>query len=121
MVFEVEVAGCPLPELSWFHNDKKVKEGKDIQVTQTPFFNIARVQIFYVSDNKCQLIVLKSSLSDMGGYSVEASNVHGVVRTTGFANVGQPRHAEPPQFKIMKQGIAVQPKVAFHEEVSYLS
>ena len=32
MIFEVEVAGCPLPELTWFHNDKKVKEGKDIQV-----------------------------------------------------------------------------------------
>ena len=33
MTFEVEVAGCPLPELNWFHNDRKVKEGKDIQVS----------------------------------------------------------------------------------------
>ena len=32
MNFEVEVAGCPLPELTWFHNDRKVKEGKEIQV-----------------------------------------------------------------------------------------
>ena len=55
----------------------------------------------------------------MGAYSVEASNVHGVVRTTGFANVGQPRHAEPPKFKeiVTSKGIAVQPKVAFDEKV----
>ena len=57
----------------------------------------------------------------MGAYSVEASNVHGVVRTTGFANVGQPRHAEPPKFQQIdsKQRLAVQPKVAFDEKVLY--
>ena len=54
----------------------------------------------------------------MGAYSVEASNVHGIVRTTGFANVGQPRHAEPPKFKeiVSEKGLAVQAKVAFDEK-----
>lgn len=59
------------------------------------------------------------SLRDLGSYAVEASNVHGLVRTTCFLNVGEPRHAEPPQFQqIEAPEIAVQPKVAFRESVS---
>ncbi|KAK6029157.1 immunoglobulin I-set domain protein [Ostertagia ostertagi] len=75
-------------------------------------------EINYLSENVCELRVSQVSLRDLGSYAVEASNVHGVVRTTSSLNVGEPRHAEPPQFQqVEAPGIAVKPKVAFREEV----
>ncbi|KAK6047730.1 immunoglobulin I-set domain protein [Cooperia oncophora] len=105
VVFEVEVAGYPAPDLTWYHQDKKIVEGKTVKIT-------------YLSENVCELRVSQVALKDLGSYAVEASNVHGVVRTTSSLNVGEPRHAEPPQFQqIEEPGIEVKPKVAFREEV----
>ncbi|KAK5984897.1 hypothetical protein GCK32_008606 [Trichostrongylus colubriformis] len=105
VVFEVEVAGYPAPELTWYHQDKKIVEGKTVKIT-------------YLSETVCELRVSQVTLKDLGSYAVEAANVHGVVRTTSSLNVGEPRHAEPPQFQqVDTPGISVKPKVAFHEEV----
>ncbi|VDP02270.1 unnamed protein product [Heligmosomoides polygyrus] len=105
VVFEVEVAGYPAPDLTWYHQDKRVPEGKNVKIN-------------YTSENVCELRVLQVSLRDLGSYAVEASNVHGVVRTTSSLNVGEPRHAEAPQFQQVEEpGIEVKPKVAFREQV----
>ncbi|VDO56555.1 unnamed protein product [Haemonchus placei] len=105
VAFEVEVAGYPAPDLTWYHQDKKIVEGKTVKIT-------------YLSESVCELRVSQVSLRDLGNYAVEASNVHGVVRTVSSLNVGEPRHAEPPQFQqVDAPGIAVKPKVAFREEV----
>ncbi|ETN72289.1 hypothetical protein NECAME_13906, partial [Necator americanus] len=106
VVFEVEVAGYPAPDLTWYHQDKRVTEGKDVKIN-------------YISEEVCELRVSQLSLRDLGSYAVEASNVHGIVKTTCFLNVGEQRRAEPPQFQqVEAPEIAVQPKVAFRESVS---
>lgn len=33
VVFEVEVAGYPAPDLTWYHQDKRVMEGKNVKVS----------------------------------------------------------------------------------------
>uniref|UniRef100_A0A915PUX1 Uncharacterized protein n=1 Tax=Setaria digitata TaxID=48799 RepID=A0A915PUX1_9BILA len=84
--FEVEVSGYPLPELTWYHLDEKVLEEKNIQ-------------ILYITPTKCQLKIINLSVSHLGTYSVEASNVHGIVRTTASINVGKKRsEVVPPKF-----------------------
>uniref|UniRef100_A0A158PAH4 TITIN n=1 Tax=Angiostrongylus cantonensis TaxID=6313 RepID=A0A158PAH4_ANGCA len=105
VVFEVEVAGYPAPDLVWYHQDKRIVEGKSIKIN-------------YISETFCELRVSQVSLRDLGNYAVEASNVHGLVRTTCFLNAGEPRRSEPPQFQLVDAPeIAVQPKVAFREQV----
>ncbi|VDM54489.1 unnamed protein product [Angiostrongylus costaricensis] len=105
VVFEVEVVGYPAPDLVWYHQDKRIVEGKSVKIN-------------YISETFCELRVSQVSLRDLGNYTVEASNVHGLVRTTCFLNVGDPRRSEPPQFQLVDApGIAVQPKVAFREQV----
>ncbi|VDK27112.1 unnamed protein product [Gongylonema pulchrum] len=84
--FEVEVSGYPLPELTWYHMDERVIEDKNVQIT-------------YVTPTKCQLKITSIGLRHLGSYSVEAANVHGIVRTTASLNVGRKRgEAEPPKF-----------------------
>ncbi|CAJ0962097.1 unnamed protein product, partial [Mesorhabditis belari] len=106
IAFEVETAGYPLPELRWLHNENLVREGRDVQIK-------------YVSDNKAELKIKKVSLLDLGTYSVEASNIHGMLRTNAALNVGKPRHAIPPEFRQYMQkadqDVVVMPKVAFEE------
>ncbi|VDK88198.1 unnamed protein product, partial [Onchocerca ochengi] len=83
--FEVEVSGYPLPELTWYHLDEKVLEKNNIQ-------------ILYITPTKCQLKITNLSVSHLGTYSVEASNIHGIVRTTASLNVGKKRvEAESPK------------------------
>ncbi|MCP9264538.1 Titin [Dirofilaria immitis] len=78
--FEVEVSGCPVPELTWYHLDQK-----------SPL-------ISYIASTKCQLKITNLSVPHLGTYSVEASNIHGIVRTTASLNVGKKRvEAEPPK------------------------
>ncbi|VDM08832.1 unnamed protein product, partial [Wuchereria bancrofti] len=74
--FEVEVNGYPLPELTWYHLDEKVLEEKNVQIS-------------YITPRKCQLKIANVSVSHLGSYSVEASNIHGIVRTTASLNVGK--------------------------------
>ncbi|KAL3986026.1 Immunoglobulin I-set domain family protein [Acanthocheilonema viteae] len=76
--FEVEVSGYPLPELTWYHLDEKILEQNNIQ-------------ILHVTPTKCQLKITSLSVSHLGTYSVEASNIHGIVRTTASLNVGKRR------------------------------
>ncbi|CAG9530815.1 unnamed protein product [Cercopithifilaria johnstoni] len=84
--FEVEVSGYPLPELTWYHADEKVLEEND-------------TQIVYISPTKCQLKITNLTVSYLGTYSVEASNIHGIVRTTASLNVGRKRsEVEPLKF-----------------------
>ncbi|KAJ1359849.1 hypothetical protein KIN20_018667 [Parelaphostrongylus tenuis] len=105
VVFEVEVAGYPAPDLIWYHQDKRIVEGKSIKIN-------------YISETFCELRVSHVSLRDLGNYAVEASNVHGLVRTTCSLNAGEPRCSEPPQFQLVDAPeIAVQPKVAFREQM----
>ncbi|KAK6109169.1 Immunoglobulin I-set domain family protein [Brugia pahangi] len=78
--FEVEVNGYPLPELTWYHLDEKVLEEKNIQIS-------------YITPTKCQLKITNVSVSHLGSYSVEASNIHGIVRTTASLNVGKKHSA----------------------------
>ncbi|VDN35177.1 unnamed protein product, partial [Cylicostephanus goldi] len=105
VVLQVEVAGYPAPDLIWYHQDKRVVEGKNVKIN-------------YTSETVCELRISDVTLRDLGSYAVEASNVHGLVKTTCFLNAGEPRHAEPPQFQqIEAPEIAVQPKVAFHDSV----
>uniref|UniRef100_A0A1I7X1T1 Ig-like domain-containing protein n=1 Tax=Heterorhabditis bacteriophora TaxID=37862 RepID=A0A1I7X1T1_HETBA len=92
IIFDVEVTGYPIPDLCWYHNDKKITEGKNIE-------------IIYKSETICELHLSDLTLNDLGSYAVEASNVHGLVRTTGSLNQ-----------KIATPEIAVQAKVAFKEQ-----
>uniref|UniRef100_A0A914ZQD0 Titin n=1 Tax=Parascaris univalens TaxID=6257 RepID=A0A914ZQD0_PARUN len=86
VTFEVEVGGCPLPELTWFHFDEKVVEDKIVQIS-------------YTSQTRCELKISNIGLRHLGTYSVEASNVHGVLRTTAALNVGQRQEdSVPPVF-----------------------
>ncbi|EFP11257.1 CRE-TTN-1 protein [Caenorhabditis remanei] len=103
--FSVELAGFPTPDLTWYHNEKKVVEGKDVKIT-------------FPSDTTSVLSIKNVSLANLGMYYVEASNIHGVLRTAGRLNVSDERRkAEPPQFKhVLEPVLAVQPKVAFSEE-----
>ncbi|VDO55992.1 unnamed protein product, partial [Brugia timori] len=78
--FEVEVNGYPLPELTWYHLDEKVLEEKNVQIS-------------YITPTKCQLKITNVSVSHLGSYSVEASNIHGIVRTTASLNVGKKHSA----------------------------
>ncbi|EJW72527.1 hypothetical protein WUBG_16563, partial [Wuchereria bancrofti] len=45
--------------------------------------------ISYITPRKCQLKIANVSVSHLGSYSVEASNIHGIVRTTASLNVGK--------------------------------
>ncbi|NP_001368673.1 Titin homolog [Caenorhabditis elegans] len=103
--FSVELAGFPTPDLTWYHNEKKINEGKDVKIT-------------FPSDTTSVLSIKNVSLASLGMYFVEASNIHGVLRTAGRLNVSDERRkAEPPQFKhVLEPVLAVQPKVAFSEE-----
>ncbi|CAI2354591.1 unnamed protein product [Caenorhabditis sp. 36 PRJEB53466] len=103
--FTVELAGFPTPDLTWYHNEKKVIEGKDVKIA-------------FPSDTTSVLTIENVSLASLGMYYVEASNIHGVLRTAGRLNVSDERRkAEPPQFKhVLEPVLAVQPKVAFSEE-----
>ncbi|EJD74527.1 CAMK/MLCK protein kinase [Loa loa] len=84
--FEVEVSGYPLSELTWYHLDEKVHEEKNIQIS-------------YITPTKCQLKITSLSVSHLGTYSVEASNIHGIVRTTASLNVGKKlSEVESPKF-----------------------
>ncbi|KHN81711.1 Titin [Toxocara canis] len=86
VTFEVEVDGHPLPELAWYHFDEKIVEDKNVQIT-------------YTSKTRCELKISNIALRHLGTYSVEATNVHGVLRTTAALNVGQRREdSEPPVF-----------------------
>ncbi|VDN60788.1 unnamed protein product [Dracunculus medinensis] len=88
-VLEVEVGGHPLPELTWYHFDQKVVEDKSVQVHW----------IVYISQSRCELRISKMGIRHVGNYSVEASNVYGVVRTNASVNVGQVKeNKEPPVF-----------------------
>lgn len=117
--FEVKVAGYPQPELTWYHNDKKLVEKSTVQVRlQIYFWKNRHLQIQYVSDDDCHLKISNVSSTELGNYVVEASNVHGVVRTSGALNVGKPRHLSPPKFVQREEPIAVKSKVAFAEQVS---
>uniref|UniRef100_A0A158Q7F2 Myosin light chain kinase, smooth muscle n=1 Tax=Elaeophora elaphi TaxID=1147741 RepID=A0A158Q7F2_9BILA len=83
--FEVEVSGYPLPELTWYHLDEKILEDNNIKIS-------------YITPTKCQLKITSLSVSHLGTYSVEASNIHGIVRTTASLNVGKKRsEVEPPK------------------------
>ncbi|EGT41041.1 hypothetical protein CAEBREN_30100 [Caenorhabditis brenneri] len=103
--FTVELAGFPTPDLTWYHNEKKVIEGKYVKIN-------------FPSDTSSVLSIKNVSLANLGMYYVEASNIHGVLRTAGRLNVSDERRkAEPPQFKhVLEPVLAVQPKVAFSEE-----
>ncbi|VDK82765.1 unnamed protein product [Litomosoides sigmodontis] len=81
--FEVEVSGYPLPELTWYHLDEKVREENNVQILR-------------ITSTKCQLKITNVSLSHLGTYSVEASNIHGIVRTTASLNVGKKRSDVKP-------------------------
>ncbi|KAK0408269.1 hypothetical protein QR680_003864 [Steinernema hermaphroditum] len=83
--FEVEIGGFPLPDLTWFHNGEKIIEKRQYQIT-------------YPTPTKCLLKISGIHVSDIGSYSVEASNVHGTVQTNGSLNVGEPRNLKPPVF-----------------------
>ncbi|KAF8382632.1 ttn-1 [Pristionchus pacificus] len=85
VVFEVEIAGAPLPELAWYHNDNRLAESKNVQIS-------------WLSSSRCELRLSDVSLRSLGTYAVDAFNGHGIVRTTACLNVGEPRHAEPPVF-----------------------
>lgn len=78
------------------------------------------MKIIYTSENCCQLKLTAPSLTQLGSYAVEAGNVHGLVRTAGSLNVGQPRHKSPPKFRQLtpEKSLTVQPKVAFNQNVS---
>ncbi|TKR69840.1 hypothetical protein L596_021941 [Steinernema carpocapsae] len=83
--FEVEIGGFPLPELTWYHNGEKITESRQYQIN-------------YPTPSKCTLKITGIHVSDIGSYSVEASNIHGSVRTNGSLNIGKPRVAKPPVF-----------------------
>ncbi|VDK50737.1 unnamed protein product [Anisakis simplex] len=83
VTFEIEVGGYPLPELACF---------------ERPHPSIT-FQITYTSASRCELKISNIGLRHLGAYSVEASNVHGVLRTTASLNVGQRREdTKPPVF-----------------------
>ncbi|CAI5451947.1 unnamed protein product [Caenorhabditis angaria] len=104
--FSVELAGYPTPDLVWYHNDQKVVEGRDVHIE-------------FPTDTTSKLTITSVSLKHLGMYYVEASNIHGVLRTAGRLNVGEARHAEPPQFKhSLEPVLTVQPKVAFSEQIT---
>ncbi|GMR58628.1 hypothetical protein PMAYCL1PPCAC_28823, partial [Pristionchus mayeri] len=86
VVFEVEIAGAPLPELAYYHNEKRLAESKNVQIS-------------WLSPTRCELRLSDVSLRSLGTYAVDAFNGHGIVRTTASLNVGEPRHAEPPVFQ----------------------
>uniref|UniRef100_A0A914QJE8 Ig-like domain-containing protein n=1 Tax=Panagrolaimus davidi TaxID=227884 RepID=A0A914QJE8_9BILA len=83
---QVEVGGEPMPDLTWYHNDDTIIEGRDYKVS-------------YPSSNQSILTIPTISLIHMGRYSVEASNVHGIVRTNAQLMIGQKlEHSEVPSF-----------------------
>ncbi|GMT09123.1 hypothetical protein PFISCL1PPCAC_420 [Pristionchus fissidentatus] len=86
VVFEVEIAGAPLPELAWYHNDNRLAESKNVEIS-------------WLSPTRCELRLSDVSLRSLGTFAVDAFNGHGIVRTTASLNVGEPRHAEPPVFE----------------------
>uniref|UniRef100_A0A0N5ALN6 Myosin light chain kinase, smooth muscle n=1 Tax=Syphacia muris TaxID=451379 RepID=A0A0N5ALN6_9BILA len=97
VVFEVEVEGHPLPELSWYHNDKKVVEDRTMKIS-------------YTSRSRCELRISPLSLKHLGSYSVVASNVHGVLVTSAALNASPDNKiAEPPKFlqSLQQQGIRI--------------
>ncbi|CAB3396936.1 unnamed protein product [Caenorhabditis bovis] len=103
--FTVEVAGYPIPDLIWYHNENKVVEGRNRKIS-------------FPTDTSSRLRISNVALKDLGMYYVEASNIHGVLRTAGRLNVGEAKQSEPPQFKhVLEQIVAVQPKVAFSEQI----
>uniref|UniRef100_A0A914Q9F2 Ig-like domain-containing protein n=1 Tax=Panagrolaimus davidi TaxID=227884 RepID=A0A914Q9F2_9BILA len=83
---QVEVGGEPMPDLTWYHNDETIIEGRDYKVS-------------YPSSNQSILTIPMISLIHMGRYSVEASNVHGIVRTNAQLMIGEKlEHSEVPSF-----------------------
>lgn len=53
--------------------------------------NIFYVQTKYITPSKCQLKITSVNVSHLGAYSVEASNIHGIVRSTASLNTGKKR------------------------------
>lgn len=97
IVFEVEVEGHPLPELSWYHLDQKVAEDRNTKIS-------------YTSPSRCELRITSMSLCHLGNYSVVASNVHGVLVTNAALNASADnKSAEPPTFlqNLQQQRISV--------------
>lgn len=72
-------------------------------------------QISYTSQTRCELKISNIGLRHLGTYSVEASNVHGVLRTTAALNVGQRREDSVPP--VFLQGIR---STFFHPSLLFL-
>ncbi|KAE9553836.1 hypothetical protein FO519_002966 [Halicephalobus sp. NKZ332] len=72
---EVVIAGEPLPEVIWFHNNERIEENENYKITFTP-------------PNKSTLTITTVSLPVIGRYTAEVENMYGAVKTSSQLMVG---------------------------------
>uniref|UniRef100_A0A7E4UYK2 Muscle M-line assembly protein unc-89 n=1 Tax=Panagrellus redivivus TaxID=6233 RepID=A0A7E4UYK2_PANRE len=72
---DVEVCGEPMPKIKWLHNESKITTSKDVIITND-------------QPSRSTLTISSLNLASIGRYAVEASNIHGVVRTNAQVMVG---------------------------------
>ncbi|VDI56857.1 titin [Mytilus galloprovincialis] len=96
------LVGHPEPEVVWFHNDKPVKESKDIQLL--------------FEGDRCTLSIQEAYLEDAGVYRCEARNPYGNDQTVSKLHVeplselsdASVNEATPPKFTQLLRDLNVQ-------------
>ncbi|KAI6223322.1 hypothetical protein M3Y95_00877500 [Aphelenchoides besseyi] len=78
VVFSVDVMGTPIPQITWYINDKRIDESSEKYNISNPSVNSFRLEIKDVQIN------------DIGTYSAHASNSQSLIQTTATLNIGDP-------------------------------
>lgn len=73
--FRCEVTGEPMPEISWYHDDKQLAETQDFKLT------------YDLESGACTLLIVEVFPQDAGEYRCEALNPYGKAITRGFLEV----------------------------------
>ena len=73
--FRCEVTGEPMPEISWFHDDKQLSETQDFKLT------------YDMESGACTLLIVEVFPQDAGEYRCEAINPYGKAVTRGYLEV----------------------------------
>ncbi|XP_060064265.1 titin-like [Ylistrum balloti] len=73
--FRCEVEGHPMPEISWFHDDKPITENQDFKLT------------YNTGSGACTLLIVEVFPQDAGEYTCIAVNKYGKAITRGYLEV----------------------------------
>ena len=73
--FHCDITGQPMPEISWFHDDKEISENQDFKIT-------------YSKDTgACTLLIVEVFPQDAGEYRCEATNPFGTAISRAYLEI----------------------------------